>query len=270
VTEAFPPDEAALDEAARLLVAARHTVVLTGAGVSQESGIPTFRGKDGLWTRNGEPPLNQYQGFVADPRRWWQRRLEQQAAPDEFAVLLRAAEPNDAHYALAALEACGVVAHLITQNVDNLHRRAGQQSLTEIHGNTRFLRCADCHTRWPEADLPIDLEDLPPRCPQPGCGGIVKGDGVMFGEPIPPDALERCYAETLRCDLFLIAGTSAVVYPAAHFPQLAVQHGAPLIEVDPEPTALSALATVTLRGPAGDLLPRLLAAVRALQSQPAR
>lgn len=263
---AFDVDDALIGEVARLLAAARHTVVLTGAGVSKESGIPTFRGKDGLWTLRGEPPLNQYQTFRQDPKRWWERRLEQQAQPDEFATMLRAAEPNDAHFALAGLEACGAVAHVITQNVDNLHRRAGQRALTEIHGNTRFMRCTDCHTRWPEGEVAINIEDLPPRCPERGCGGIVKGDGVMFGEPIPPDALERCYAETLACDLFLIAGTSAVVYPAAHFPQLAVQHGAPLIEVDPEPTALSELATVTLRGPAGELLPRLLRAVRALQA----
>jgi len=256
------PDTDAIDEAAALLVGAQHAVALTGAGISKESGIPTFRGKDGLWTVRGEPPLNQFQEFHRDPKAWWVRRLEQRANPDEFALSLSASEPNDAHYALAELESIGVLRHVITQNVDNLHRRAGQQSITEIHGNMRWMRCTDCHTRWPEDKVDVNLEDLPPRCPEPGCSGIVKGDGVMFGEPIPPDALERCYAEAAMADVFLLVGTSAVVYPAAMFPQLAHQRGASLIEIDPEPTALSELARVALRGPAGEMLPLLLRAVR--------
>jgi NAD-dependent deacetylase len=256
-------DPALIDQAAELLATSRHTVVLTGAGISKESGIPTFRGKDGLWTIRGEPPLNQFQQFHHDPKAWWLQRLEQRANPDDFAQSLRASEPNDGHYALAELEKLGSVTHVITQNVDNLHRRAGQQSITEIHGNTRWMRCVECHTRWPEDEVEINLEDLPPRCPQPGCGGIIKGDGVMFGEPIPPDALERCFAETNQADLFMLVGTSAVVYPAAHFPQLAYQRGVPLIEIDPEPTALSDLASIVLRAPAGEALPLLLQAVRA-------
>lgn len=257
-------DAALINEAARMLAESAHTVVLTGAGISKESGIPTFRGKDGLWTIRGEPPMNQYQQFVGDPKTWWLRRLEARANPDDFATSLRESEPNDAHYALAELEALGLVSHVITQNVDNLHRRAGQQAITEIHGNTRWLRCASCHTRWPEDEVIVNLEDLPPRCPDLKCGGVIKGDGVMFGEPIPPDALERCFTETNRAELFMLVGTSAMVYPAAHFPQLAYQRGVPLIEVDPEPTALSALATVALRGPAGEVLPLLLRAVRAI------
>lgn len=251
-----------IDRAATMLVDSRYTVVLTGAGISKESGIPTFRGKDGLWTTRGEPAMNQFQQFRADPKTWWLRRLEQRANPDDFATSLRASEPNDAHYALSELETLGLVRHVITQNVDNLHRRAGQQSLTEIHGNTQWMRCVDCHTRWPEDEVDVNLEDLPPRCPVPRCGGVIKGDGVMFGEPIPPDALDRCFAETALADLFLLVGSSAVVYPAAHFPQLAHQRGVPLIEVDPEPTALSELAAVALRGPAGEVLPLLLQAAR--------
>jgi NAD-dependent deacetylase len=256
-------DPALIDQAADLLATSQHTVVLTGAGISKESGIPTFRGKDGLWTIRGEPPLNQFQQFHHDPKAWWLQRLEQRANPDDFAQSLRASEPNDGHYALAELEKLGSVTHVITQNVDNLHRRAGQQSITEIHGNTRWMRCVECHTRWPEDEMEINLEDLPPRCPQPDCGGIIKGDGVMFGEPIPPDALERCFAETNQADLFMLVGTSAVVYPAAHFPQLAYQRGVPLIEIDPEPTALSDLASIVLRASAGEALPLLLQAVRA-------
>lgn len=253
-------DPALIEDAAALIADARHVVALTGAGISKESGIPTFRGKDGLWTLNGEPPLNQYETFQHDMKRWWERRLEQQAN-DDFAIRLRDAEPNDAHYALVRLEAAGRLTHVITQNVDNLHRRAGQRSLTEIHGNRSYLRCIECGTRWPADDFAIDIESLPPRCTERGCGGVVKGDGVMFGEPIPQDALARCYAETERADCFLLIGTSAVVYPAAMFPQLAARRGVPLIEIDPELTALSELVDIRLRGPAGEVLPLLAAAI---------
>lgn len=256
-------DSQALAQAAALLAGARHTVVLAGAGLSKESGIPTFRGEGGLWTVRGEPPLNQYETFASDPRRWWERRLEQERAGDEFAVALDAAEPNAGHRALAALEELGAIGHVISQNIDNLHRRAGQRSLTEIHGNRMWMRCIECESRWPRAEFPIDAANLPPRCPQAGCGGIVKGDTVMFGEPIPPSALRRSSEETANADLFMSVGTSAVVYPAAQYPILAVQRGVPLIEVNPEDTPLTPLATVVLRGPSGEVLPQLLEAVRA-------
>lgn len=260
-------DEVLIEQAAALIAASEHVVVLTGAGISTESGIPTFRGKDGLWTLTGEPPLNQYQTFEADPMRWWERRIEQQSDPNGLGARFRDSEPNDAHYALVRLEAAGAVAHVITQNVDNLHRRAGQQSLTEIHGNTRWLRCVDCGMRWPLEEFPVDLESLPPRCTHRGCDCVVKGDGVMFGEPIPTDALARCEVETRLADCFLLVGTSAVVYPAAAFPQMAARRGVPLIEIDPEPTALSDLVEYTLRGPAGEVLPRLADAVLRRNSQ---
>ena len=254
-------DPEALGRAAELLAAASHAVVLAGAGMSKESGIPTFRGEGGLWTIRGEPPMNQYDSFRTDPKRWWERRLEQ-ADQGGFGASLEAAEPNPGHLALAELERLGVVGHVITQNVDDLHRRAGQQSITEIHGNRLWMRCATCESRWPRAEFPIDTENLPPRCTQPGCDGVVKGDSVMFGEPIPPSALARCDQETMRADLFLSVGTSAVVYPAAQYPMMAVQRGLSLIEVNPEPTPLSELSTVVLRGPSGDVLPPLVEAVR--------
>lgn len=191
--------------------------------------------------------MHPFQEFHRDPGAWWQRRIERRANPDDFAVQLSTSERNDAHFALAELEALGVVRHVITQNVDNLHRRAGQQSITEIHGNPRWMRRVDCHTRWPDDAFDVNAEDLPPRCSEPGCDGVVKGDGVMFGEPIPPDAIERCYAETAVADLFLLIGTSAFV---------------PLVEIDPEPTAFSDLATVALRGAAGEVLPLPLRGVR--------
>ena len=256
-----------LAQAAALIAGARHAVVLAGAGMSKESGIPTFRGDGGLWTVRGEPPLNQYETFSMDPRRWWERRLEQERNADEFAAAIEAAEPNAGHIALAQLEEMGAVAHVISQNIDNLHRRAGQRALTEIHGNRMWMRCVSCETRWPRAEFPVDPEALPPRCALPGCGGIVKGDTVMFGEPIPPSALQRCALETAQADLFLSVGTSAVVYPAAQYPISAAQRGVPLIEINPEPTPLTPLAAVALRGASGEILPALVEAVRDLRGE---
>lgn len=257
-------DRQAIEDAAALLVRASYTVVLAGAGMSRESGIPTFRGEDGLWTKHGEPPLDQYQTFAADPRRWWARRFE--SAPGDFADSLEAATPNAGHVALAELEEMELVRHLITQNIDDLHRRAGQRSITEIHGNRYWMRCVRCETRWPRQEFPVDPDDLPPRCARESCGGIVKSDTVMFGEPIPPTALSRCAQETHLADCFMTIGTSAVVFPAAQYPIEAVQSGAPLIEINPEPTPLSELATVIVRAPSGDALPAIVEAARARQS----
>ncbi len=256
-----------VERAAELLAGAAHVVVLTGAGVSKESGIPTFRGEGGLWTTNGEPPMNGFQLFLEDSAGWWRQRLErrraEQADPASFARAVDEARPNAAHHALAELERMGVVRHLITQNVDDLHRRTGQQEITEIHGNRHWMRCLDCGSRWPAREFPVDEGDLPPRCAQPGCDGVVKDDTVMFGEPIPADALGRAGAETRRADCFLVVGTSAVVMPAAGFPLLAWQRGVPLVEVNPEPTPLTEYAEVSCRGAAGERLPALVAALRA-------
>ncbi len=261
--EHLPPDDldTSIEVAATLLAGARHAVALAGAGMSKESGIPTFRGEGGLWTTNGEPPMNQFDGFAADPKRWWERRLAEGVGA--FAASIDSAQPNHGHRALAELEAIGVLGHLITQNIDDLHRRAGQRSITEIHGNRHWMRCLRCGQRWPREEFIVDPEDLPPHCDVEGCGGIVKSDTVMFGEMIPPAALDRCERETALADCFLTVGTSAVVYPAAGYPVAAVRRGIPLIEVNPEPTALSQFASVVVRAPSGEALPALVAAVRA-------
>lgn len=259
------PDQP-LEQAAALLADAQHAVALTGAGISAESGIRTFRGAGGLWTEHGEPSLNQFDGFRRDPAAWWRDRIERERQPEELMTQLLAAEPNDGHRALVTLETLGVLAHVITQNVDDLHRRAGHQSLTEIHGNVHWMRCMDCHSRWPQAEVIVDPAHLPPRCSQPRCDGVVKSDGVMFGEPIPATSLARCEQETLAADLFIAIGTTAEVYPAAHYPRLAAQMGLPLIEVNTEPTALTPAATLVLSGAAGSVLPPLVERVRELRT----
>jgi NAD-dependent deacetylase len=259
-----PPDfaltatlDAELTRAAIALTAASHVVALTGAGLSVESGIPHFRGPGGLWTKYGEPPMDGYQRFLADPVKAWKERLFPTAP---WAVALRdtlaAAKPNAGHRSLAELERIGRCASVITQNIDDLHGQAGSRNLLEIHGNQRLLRCMDCMRRFEPDAIAIDPDDLPPRCPE--CGGIVKGDTVHFGEPIPPDVLRRCYEEVERADCMLVIGTSATVYPAADFPMQVLRKGGAVIEINPNDTEFTPLATLSLRGPAGTLLERLL------------
>jgi NAD-dependent deacetylase len=247
-----------IERAAALLVSSRYVIAMTGAGVSVESGIPPFRGPGGLWTKHGEPPMDAYQRFLADPTGYWRQRL---TAPSEIVQALAHARPNAGHRALAELEALGILRHLITQNIDDLHRAAGQRHLAEIHGNAQRLRCIGCGQRYPNDAIAIQLEALPPRCPQ--CGGIIKSDTVHFGEPIPPDVLDVCFRETRRADCIIVAGTSAQVYPAAAFPQMVKERGGALIEVNPDDTPLTPLADCALTGPFGEILPALVQRVRA-------
>jgi NAD-dependent deacetylase len=254
-----PADLEALEAAAECLARARYVIALTGAGLSVESGIPPFRGPGGLWTKHGEPPMNGFQIFLADPRRAWEERLNPSGPMRELWSALAAARPNPGHEALVELEDLGVLRAIITQNVDNLHRLAGSRRLLEIHGNATLIRCLGCITRF--AREAIDFATLPPRCPH--CGGLLKSDTVSFGEPIPPDVLEGCFEEASRADCMLVAGTSATVYPAAQFPFEVRERGGDLIEVNPYPSELTAVSRYTLQGPAGEVLPRLSELVRA-------
>ena len=252
----------AVEEAARLLVMSPYVTALVGAGMSVESGIPPFRGPGGLWTRYGEPPMNGYQLFQEDPKAWWERTRqdENQGHRREMRRSIEQAQPNPGHYALVDLEQLGVLRYIITQNVDNLHLKAGNRGVAEIHGNRTKLRCIDCNLRFLQAEFPI--RELPPRCPE--CGGVVKGDGVMFGEPIPEDVLKVCYEQSHLSDCMLIIGTSAVVYPAASFPLFIKERGGVLIEVNMYDTPLTQECAVMLRGPSGEVLPRLVERVREL------
>ncbi|MFI5365802.1 MAG: NAD-dependent deacetylase [Candidatus Binatia bacterium] len=251
-----------LDRAAEALVRARHVVALTGAGMSVESGIPPFRGPGGLWTKHGEPPMNGYQRFLADPARAWRERLAPSGPMRELWETLRTAQPNPGHRALVELETLGIVRCLITQNVDNLHRAAGSRALAEIHGNYTLIRCIECVRRFP-GDA-ISLAELPPRCPS--CHGILKSDTVSFGEPIPPDVLAQCFEETEGCDCMLVAGTSATVYPAAQFPLEVRQRGGQLIEVNLYESELTGYCSVSVRGSSATLLPALVARVKQLRA----
>ena len=263
MTESKDFQSRVIAHAAELLTESRYVVGLTGAGVSVESGIPPFRGPGGLWTKLGEPSMNGYEKFLEDPKGYWERRLAPDTSQNDLSESLKSAKPNLSHYALVELEALEVLKCLITQNIDNLHREVGHKALAEIHGNKNLLRCIECNARYAPEEIP--LEKLPPRCRH--CKGIIKGDVVGFGEPIPSDVLQVCQQESARADCMIIAGTSATVYPAAAFPQLIKQRGGILIEVNLYESELTRICDVSLRGKSGEILPLLVAQVRELKAK---
>lgn len=253
-----------LNRAAFLVANARHIVALVGAGLSVESGIPPFRGQGGLWTRFGEPPMNAFQGFLQDPAAYWREQSQTPAEGPraELATALQNARPNPGHHALVALERMGVLQMTITQNVDGLHAEAGSRKLVEIHGSRTRLRCLGCglcllRANWLIERLPPDRSrDGVPTCPE--CGGLVKGDGVMFGEPIPRAWADEALRHVARCDCMLLVGTSGTVYPAAAFPRHVKAGGGVLIEVNPATTPFTPLCDVVLADSAAKALPALL------------
>ena len=252
-----------IQSAAGLVLKARHLVALVGAGMSVESGIPPFRGPGGgLWNDNREPASLSYHKFVDNPAAWWKQRLKDEREPGnptyQLKVAVDKATPNEGHHSLVELESLGLLKSVITQNVDNLHREAGSANLLEIHGNRGKLRCLDCASRLLREELP--MIEIPPRCPE--CGGVLKIDSVMFGEPIPPDVLRACLDQVERCDCMLVIGTSGTVRPAASLPLAAKERGATLVEINPHSTPLTPAAEVSVAGPSGEVLPLLVAKVK--------
>ena len=213
-----------LATAARIISESSYLIALVGAGMSKESGIPTFRGGDGLWDKHGEPPMDGYQRMLADPAAWWAERQAQRQsqAGDELTRAIEEAKPNPGHIALAELERAGALRSIVTQNIDGLHQDAGSRSVVEIHGSRYKLRCVDCGIRTPREEL--FMAQAPPPCES--CGGRVKFDSVLFGEPIPPEALEASMAAANQADCVLVIGTSATVRPAGGLPRIAQSNGA--------------------------------------------
>lgn len=249
--------DAAIRAAGTQLARAAHPMALTGAGLSVESGIPPFRGPGGIWTKYGEPPMDGYQRFVRDPAAYWRERLSpKQDWMRALGDAVREAKPNRGHTSFVELERRGMLAALVTQNIDDLHRQAGHRRVLEIHGNHRLLRCIECNARFDPEEIAVVPEALPPLCPI--CGGVVKSDIVHFGEPIPQDVLRACFEAVAQTDVMIVAGTSATVYPAAELPFEVLRQGGTVIEVNPESSELSDVATLSLRGPGAAVLPRLL------------
>jgi len=249
-----------IERAVHLILSAEYVTALTGAGVSVESGIRPFRGPGGLWTERGEPSMDGYTRFRADPKTYWENRMRP-SKRRRSGISYTNAEPNPGHYALAELEEMGILRTLITQNIDDLHLASGSRNVLEIHGNARKLRCVECNARFPREGF--DFSELPPRCPV--CGGVVKGDTVMFGEPIPSDVLTRCIEESKRSDCMLIVGTSAIVHPAASLPLMVKRGGGVLIEVNPYRTELSYLCDICIRAPSGEALPELVSTLKRIK-----
>jgi NAD-dependent deacetylase len=247
--------ERTLDAARRLIDAARRIVVLTGAGISTDSGIPDFRGPQGLWTRNPEAEkMATIHHYVADAevrKRAWRSRLESPAL---------AAEPNDGHRALVTLERRGKLLALLTQNVDGLHQRAGSSPalVVEIHGTAREVTCLACGERAPmeRALARVRAGEADPPCRT--CGGILKSATISFGQSLVPEDLRRAEQSARGCDLMLAVGTKLSVYPIAGVVPVAKDAGAPVVIVNAEPTEMDALADVILRGSISALLPRLV------------
>lgn len=222
----------------------RPVVVLTGAGVSAESGIPTFRGAGGLWRTHLASDLATPLAFRSDAKLVWEfyewRREK-----------ISRCQPNAAHLTLATMEQHLPDFILITQNVDGLHQRAGNQNVLSLHGDIWRVRCTNCD--YVSADDRVPFPELPPLCPS--CRGFLRPDVIWFGEQLSAAILEQAWAAAARASLMLVVGTSALVQPAASLPMLAQHNGAVLVEANPEETPLTPYADVTLRGPAGELLP---------------
>ena len=235
-----------MDAARHRLRSARAIVALTGAGISAESGVPTFRGAGGLWNNYRAEDLATPEAFHRNPDLVWEWYDSRRQA-------IAAAEPNPAHRALAALEARAPAFTLVTQNVDGLHDRAGSRNVLKLHGDIWRLRCLDCRHEWDDFSAPLAVR--PPRC---ACGGLARPGVVWFGEALPRDVWDAAEAAVLAADVLLVAGTSAVVYPAAGLVPLAREAGATVIEVNLEETPVTGIVDYALHGKAGEILPELL------------
>ena len=242
------------DRAASILARSTRAAAFTGSGISRESGIPTFRGSDGIWGKYRPEDLATLEGFLADPGfvwRWYMERL----------FTARTKKPNPGHYALARLERILPLFVLITQNIDDLHRKAGSVDLIELHGNIERFRCLEeAHP----AEYDSGWGDEPPLC---SCGSIIRPGVVWFGEQLPEKEIDRAFAESAKCDVMLVVGTSGLVSPASHLPLKAKDAGADIIEINTAMSAITPLADVFLEGPSGEVLPRLVSRTEEVMSE---
>jgi NAD-dependent deacetylase len=230
-----------------LLARARRVVAFTGAGISAESGIPTYRGDDGVWNKYDPTKYAEIGNFLADPDYYWSFFREVRYP------VLRDARPNPAHLALARLEQRGRLSAVITQNIDGLHQEAGSGKVLELHGNSRRISCLGCRAAYSLEQVHHRLQEkFPPDCP--ACGGVLKPEVVFFGESLPSQVLDEAVVEARACDLFLVVGSSLVVQPAASLPVSAAQNGARLVIINRDPTPLDHAAHAVFREKASEVL----------------
>lgn len=235
-----------MEQARRWIAEAENIVVLTGAGVSAESGIPTFRGPGGLWRERRPEQLASPEGFAKDPRLVWEWYYWRR-------TVIKDVQPNPAHFAIAELERKALRFTLVTQNVDGLHDRAGCSNILKLHGDIWMVRCLECGREQRDERAP--MPELPPRC---ACGGMLRPGVVWFGEPLSAEVWRAAQAATRGANVVIVAGTSAVVYPAAALVPLAKASGARVIECNMEETPFSAELDRSFRGRAGEILPELI------------
>ncbi len=277
--------ESLIQQAARDLLKSSYAIALTGAGISTESGIPDFRGPSGIWTKDPEAEKRAYQTyhkFLRDPKEYWEEILSRQSLLGN----LESAKPNPGHYALAELEKMGILKSVLTQNVDGLHEKAGSRRVLEYHGSFFKLRCPSCGLRFRREEYDLKgllLEGQLPRCHK--CKSPIKGDVVHFNEPIPTDVAHESLQEAWKCDLMLICGTSAVVYPFAQLPRIARQRkteverkagsglyfvtseaATTIIEINAEPTPLTheGISDYLIQGRTAEILPKIVEWVKKL------
>ena len=266
---AFPlrvdPLSSNIDSLSALIRDSQRIVVFSGAGISTESGIPDFRGPGGVWEKfdPNEFHIDRFLASEESRRRYWQRSMH-------FYEGIAAAEPNQAHYALVELERMGRLGAVITQNVDGLHQIAGTspELVIELHGTARFVDCMSCGERHVREEFQerVSPEGDAPDCGS--CGGLMKPATISFGQQLSPESLERATQETDACDLFLVVGSSLVVYPAAGFPLVAVQKGTPLAIINHQDTPHDSYASVTVQESAGEVLPPIVEALAAEAAAP--
>ncbi|MGE5601420.1 MAG: SIR2 family NAD-dependent protein deacylase [Nitrososphaerales archaeon] len=240
--------------AAQLISRASRLVVLTGAGVSKESGIPTFReAQEGLWAQYDAMAMASEEGFRRNPRlvwEWYEYRFG----------MIKSVRPNPGHVAIAQLESLIHKVTVVTQNIDGLHRHAGSTSVLELHGSIQRYKClSGRHTGFSLDDI-VEQAEKPPRCPK--CGDLMRPDVVWFGEYLHADVMRKAYDACQRCDAMLVVGTSGVVQPAASLPYVAARTGAVVVDVNPEHDEISEMADVFLQGKGGAVLPELLSAMQ--------
>ena len=225
---------------------AHSVVVLTGVGVSAESGVATFRGDEGLWKKFRPEELANINAFIRNPDLVWEWYLYRRK-------LIHDVEPNPGHFALSKLEKHFKNFTLITQNVDGLHQSAGNSNLVELHGNILRSKCIECNSMYTK-----NIPDENRKIPQCSCGGMIRPDVVWFGEMLPAGVLERANRAAQDCDLFFSIGTSAIVYPAAALPGIAKQNSAFVVEINPEPTPVTGFADLFIQKKSGEALPAIV------------
>lgn len=225
-------------------------VAFTGAGFSAESGISTFRGAGGLWSKYDPSIYADINYFNQDPTYYWN------FFKDERYPFIKKAKPNDGHFALVKLEKHGKIYRVITQNIDGLHQIAGSSDVIELHGNTRKIFCRSCEKSYSMDEVYNLLkEELPPRC---SCGGVLKPGTILFGEPLSRVALDMANLAARNCDMFLVLGSSLVVYPAAALPEIAKNNGALLVIVNIDPTPLDNIADIVINDSASKVLSKII------------